>query len=94
MGSAGSEAVGECRLIRFQIRKCTDPQLTRKRFPVYAKKWLAVLPAANLRRTIMDELINMVAQRTGLAPEKARTAVDTVVGFLKDKLPAPLAGAN
>ncbi|MDQ3197426.1 MAG: DUF2267 domain-containing protein [Pseudomonadota bacterium] len=42
----------------------------------------------------MDELINMVAQRTGLAPEKARTAVDTVVGFLKDKLPAPLAGAN
>ncbi|MGH8729808.1 MAG: hypothetical protein ACREV9_17000 [Burkholderiales bacterium] len=40
----------------------------------------------------MDELINMVAQRTGLAPEKAKTAVDTVVGFLKDKLPAPLAG--
>lgn len=40
----------------------------------------------------MDELINMVAQRTGLAPEKAKTAVDTVVGFLKDKLPGPLAG--
>ncbi len=40
----------------------------------------------------MDELINMVAQRTGLAPEKARTAVDTVVGYLKTKLPGPLAG--
>jgi hypothetical protein len=40
----------------------------------------------------MEELINMVAQRTGLSPDKARTAVDTVVGFLKNKLPAPLAG--
>lgn len=39
----------------------------------------------------MDELINMVAQRTGLGPDKAKTAIDTVVGFLKTKLPAPLA---
>jgi hypothetical protein len=39
----------------------------------------------------MDELINQVAQRTGLAPDKARTAVDTVLGFLKTKLPAPIA---
>jgi hypothetical protein len=39
----------------------------------------------------MDELINQVAQRTGLAPDKARTAVDTVLGFLKNKLPAPVA---
>lgn len=40
----------------------------------------------------MDELINMVAQRTGLAPEKAQAAVDTVAEFLKTKLPEPLAG--
>jgi len=39
----------------------------------------------------MDELINMVAQKTGLAPDQARTAVDTVLGFLKNRLPAPMA---
>lgn len=39
----------------------------------------------------MDELVNQVAQRTGLAPDKARTAVDTVLGFLKTRLPAPIA---
>ena len=39
----------------------------------------------------MDEIINQVAQRTGLAPDKARTAVETVLGFLKDRLPAPIA---
>lgn len=39
----------------------------------------------------MDELISMVAQKTGLAPDKARTAVDTVLGYLKDRLPAPIA---
>lgn len=39
----------------------------------------------------MDELINQVAQRTGLAPDKARTAVDTVLGFLKTRLPPPVA---
>ena len=39
----------------------------------------------------MDELINMVAQKTGLAPDKAQTAVDTVLGFLKNRLPAPMA---
>ena len=39
----------------------------------------------------MDELVNQVAQRTGIAPDKARTAVDTVLGFLKSRLPAPIA---
>ena len=37
-----------------------------------------------------NELIQQVAQRTGLAPEKARTAVDTVLGFLKNKLPTSI----
>ncbi len=39
----------------------------------------------------MDELVNQVAQRTGLAPDKARAAVDTVLGFLKARLPGPIA---
>ncbi|MBV9957766.1 MAG: hypothetical protein JO360_05060 [Acidobacteria bacterium] len=40
----------------------------------------------------MDELIQRVTERTGLPEDKARAAVDTVVGFLKEKLPAPIAG--
>ena len=40
----------------------------------------------------MDELIKQVSEKTGLSEEKAKTAVDTVVNFLKDKLPAPIAG--
>jgi uncharacterized protein (DUF2267 family) len=40
----------------------------------------------------MDELIKQVSERTGISEDKARTAVDTVVGFLKERLPAPIAG--
>lgn len=40
----------------------------------------------------MDELIKQVAERTGIGEEQARTAVETVVGFLKERLPAPIAG--
>ncbi len=40
----------------------------------------------------MDELVRLVAQKTGIAEEQARTAVMTVLGFLKDRLPGPLAG--
>jgi len=39
----------------------------------------------------MDELIKLVSQKTGLPAETAKKAVDTVVGFLKSKLPAPIA---
>ena len=39
----------------------------------------------------MQELINQVAQRTGLTPDKAKTAVETVLNFAKTKLPAPIA---
>lgn len=38
----------------------------------------------------MDEIVKMVAQRTGVSEDKARTAVETVVGYLKGKLPAPV----
>ena len=40
----------------------------------------------------MDELVNQVAEKTGLAPAQAKMAVDTVIDYLKDKLPAPVAG--
>lgn len=39
----------------------------------------------------MDELIELVAQKTGVPEDTARTAVTTVLGFLKDKLPEPIA---
>jgi len=39
----------------------------------------------------MDELINMVVQKTGLSPEDARKAVEAVISALKSRLPAPIA---
>jgi uncharacterized protein (DUF2267 family) len=39
----------------------------------------------------MEELIKQVVSRTGISEEQARTAVTTVLGFVKDKLPAPIA---
>jgi hypothetical protein len=39
----------------------------------------------------MDELVKMVVQKTGISEDLARRAVDTVVGYLKGKLPAPIA---
>jgi hypothetical protein len=40
----------------------------------------------------MDELVKLVASKAGIPEKKAEQAVETVLGFLKDKLPAPLAG--
>ncbi len=42
---------------------------------------------------MLDELVNRVAERTGISQEQARTAAETVIGFLKERLPAPIAGA-
>ena len=39
----------------------------------------------------MQQLISQVTQRTGIPEDKARTAVETVVGYLKQHLPGPLA---
>lgn len=39
----------------------------------------------------MNEMIQRVIQRTGLPEDKAATAVQTVIGFLKEKLPGPVA---
>jgi hypothetical protein len=40
----------------------------------------------------MEELIKLVSQKTGISESQAKIAVEIVVGFLKDKLPAPIAG--
>ena len=39
----------------------------------------------------MDELVNQVVQKTGISQDQANQAVQTVIGFLKDKLPGPIA---
>jgi hypothetical protein len=40
----------------------------------------------------MDQIINLVKEKAGISAEQSKQAVDTVLGFLKDKLPAPIAG--
>lgn len=39
----------------------------------------------------MDELVELVAKKTGLSEEMAQTAVDTVIDYLKEKMPGPAA---
>lgn len=39
----------------------------------------------------MEELYTLVAKKTGLPHDQAKMAVDTVLDFLKKKLPAPVA---
>ena len=40
----------------------------------------------------MEELIRQVAERTAISEAQAQTAVITVLGFIKGRLPEPLAG--
>lgn len=40
----------------------------------------------------MDELVRLVVQKTGLPEATARTAVQTVIDYLKKKLPGPVGG--
>ncbi len=40
----------------------------------------------------MNELIKRITERTGLSEDQARKAAQTVIGFLKERLPAGLAG--
>lgn len=36
-----------------------------------------------------DQLVKMVQEKTGISHEQAQTAVTTVIGFLKERLPEP-----
>ena len=40
----------------------------------------------------MDELVKKVSEKTGLPEAQAKQAAEAVLEFLKEKLPAPLAG--
>jgi hypothetical protein len=40
----------------------------------------------------MDELVELVVQKTGLPEETARKVVKIVVDYLKKELPAPIGG--
>lgn len=40
----------------------------------------------------MNELVSLIAEKTGVSEEIAEQAVGVVIGFLKDKLPEPIAG--
>ncbi len=39
----------------------------------------------------MDELVKLVSEKADISKEQSKQAVDTVVAFLKDKLPKPVA---
>jgi hypothetical protein len=41
----------------------------------------------------MQDMIKAVAEKVGISEEQAKMAVETVIGMLKDKLPAPAQGA-
>ena len=41
--------------------------------------------------SIMKELINAIVQKTGISEENAQKAVQVTLGYLKTKLPAPVA---
>ncbi len=39
----------------------------------------------------MNDLIAQLTQRVGLTPDQARQAAETMLGFMKSRLPAPIA---
>jgi hypothetical protein len=40
----------------------------------------------------VEELVRQITERTGISEAQASTAVETVLGFLRNRLPASLAG--
>jgi uncharacterized protein (DUF2267 family) len=40
----------------------------------------------------VDELVKLVADKVGITETQARQAVETVLSYLKDNLPGPIAG--
>ena len=39
----------------------------------------------------MDQIVELVVEKTGISESQARKAVETVIDFIKDRLPAPIA---
>gem|GEM_PF-380860 len=52
----------------------------------------SIHPLVTLKGKNTEELINLIVTKTGISKEQAKQAVDIVVNFLKEKLPAPIAG--
>lgn len=40
----------------------------------------------------MDELVKLVADKAGITEAQAQQAVETVLGYVKENLPEPIAG--
>ncbi|MCC7452098.1 MAG: DUF2267 domain-containing protein [Anaerolineae bacterium] len=38
----------------------------------------------------MDELVKLISQKAGISEDQARSAAQTILDFLKQKLPAPV----
>lgn len=39
---------------------------------------------------MLDELVRRISEKTGLPEEQARLAAEAAIGFVKEKLPAPM----
>ncbi len=39
----------------------------------------------------MEELAQLVSEKAGISSDQAKAAIETMLGFLKEKLPEPLA---
>lgn len=42
-------------------------------------------------RQAMDELVKLIQEKTGIPEEQARTAAETALNFIKERLPEPIA---
>jgi uncharacterized protein (DUF2267 family) len=66
-------------------------QSLSKKSVVSDKNVLALEGATNILNRTMDEIINLVVQKTGISQDDAQKAVQVVIDSLKSKLPAPIA---
>jgi hypothetical protein len=41
---------------------------------------------------VSKTLVQLIQEKTGINESQAQSALDTVIGFLKEKLPEPIAG--
>jgi hypothetical protein len=41
---------------------------------------------------VEKQILDLIQEKAGISEQQAKTALDTVVGFLKEKLPEPVAG--
>jgi hypothetical protein len=59
----------------------------QNRIPRY---WAELSLLGGLKK--MDELVQLVSEKTGLSEEQSKMAVEIVLDYLKNRLPEPVAG--